>query len=583
MLGPQYILHERFAQAIVAAFGDEYAETDPLIRPAQNRQFGDFQSNVAMSLAKRVAAKPRDVAERLVKSLDVRGIAEVRAIAGPGFINLALDDGFLARFALEMLTDPRLAVPVEKHPNPIVLDYSAPNVAKEMHVGHLRSTVIGDALARVLGFLGHRVIRQNHIGDWGTQFGMLLELMLEEGISDAGREYHVGDLNQRYRQAQQRYQSDPDFAERARRRVVELQRADQQTYALWQLLIEESCRHFAEIYERLGVLLSLDDVRGESAYNDRLADVVTELDGRGLLAESDGARCVFPEGFSGRDGEPLPLIVQKSDGGYLYATTDLAAIRYRINELDANRLVYVTDARQKQHFAMVFAVAKQAGWVSEDVQLEHVPFGMVLGEDGRPLKTRSGENVKLIDLLNEAEQRATAIVTEKNPELVGEQRTRVGHVVGIGALKYADLSNDRTKDYVFSWDRMLAMDGNTAPYLQYAYARICSIFRKAETDLKTWVPPDRLVINESAERELVMRLGQFAPVVESVGRNLEPHHLCTYLFDLATAFSGFYEQCPVLKASQAQVRESRLALCALSAAVLRQGLNLLGIDVLERM
>lgn len=575
----QSLLIDRFRSALVAAFGDAHAGVDPMIRPTGNPRFGDYQANVAMSLARLVGSKPREVAQRLVDALQVNDLCDKVEIAGPGFINLFLSGQFLGTMARTMADDPRLGVAPAAARETVVVDYSGPNAAKEMHVGHLRSTIIGDSIVRVLSFLGHRVIRQNHIGDWGTQFGMLIEYLLDQGWTlSEGRS--IEDLNALYRQAKEKFDRDPTFADRARKRVVLLQRGDELTRSVWQRLIAESLAHFNEVYRRLGVLLTDDDVRGESFYNDMLPETVAELEKLGLTRESEGALCVFLPGFVGTDGKPLPLIVRKSDGGYLYATTDLAALRYRVRVLRAQRLIYVTDARQKQHFAMVFKTAEMAGWLT-GVRAEHVPFGAVLGEDGKPFKTRSGETIRLMDLLDEAEERALAIVTEKDPTLDEATRRHVAHVVGIGAIKYADLSSDRVKDYVFSWERMLSFDGNTAPYLQNAYVRIRSIFRKAGLS----GPPTgaEVRVEQPTERALVLSLLQFPTVIDTVAESLEPHRLCTYLYELASAYHQFYEQCPVLSAPDPAVRDSRLVLCDLTARTLAQGLSLLGIDVVERM
>ena len=581
MKTPHDSLSERFAAALTQAFGEDYAEVDPLIAPAQNPKFGDYQANVAMSLAKRLGQKPRDIAQQIVDALEVSDLCDQPpAIAGPGFINLTCSADYLARLAADAVDDQRLGIAPVDDPMKIVVDYSGPNVAKEMHVGHLRSTVIGDAIARTLDFLGHDVVRQNHLGDWGTQFGMLIEYLVEQGAEQLDT-LNIPDLNRMYQQAKQRFDADADFADRARQRVVLLQGGDQHTLHVWQLLVAESKKHFNAVYGRLNVTLADNDIRPESSYNDALPGVVQSLEKAGMTSLSDGAVCVFMDQFKGSDDEPLPMIIRKSDGGYLYATTDLAALRYRIGELEARRIIYVTDARQKQHFAMVFAAVKQAGWAGDEVSLEHVPFGTILGPDNKPFKTRSGDTVKLVDLLDEAEQRAAAIVAEKNPELSEGDRTQVARVVGIGAVKYADLSGDRVKDYVFAWDRMLAMDGNTAPYLQYAYARIQSIFRKAEIDAATL--PAAVQVEHEAERALVLKLVQLGPVVASVAQTLEPHRLCTYLYELAAVFSSFYEKCPVLRADNDAQKQSRLVLCKLTANTLKQGLDLLGIDVLERM
>ena len=586
MLDPQTELVQRFSDAIAAAFGAEHADVDPLIKAATNPEFGDYQANVAMSLAKQIKQKPRDVATAIADALDVGDLFDHPEIAGPGFINLRLKREYLGRCAVALEADERLGVALADNPQRVVVDYSGPNVAKEMHVGHIRSTVIGDALVRVLDFLGHQVIRQNHLGDWGTQFGMLIEHMADTDATAQAESFHVSDLNALYRQSQESFDADAAFAERARQRVVKLQSGDGETLALWRMLIDESYRHFSEIYDRLNVRLTESDVQGESAYNDLLNEVVVDLDASGLTQVSDGAVCAFPDGFKGRDGEPLPLIIQKSDGGFLYATTDLAALRHRIRDQAAQRIIYVTDARQRQHFAMVFKTAEMAGWLDGGVRLDHVPFGTILGEDRTPFKTRSGDTVKLSDLLDEAEQRAEAIVRAKNPDLPTAQYERVAHVVGIGAMKYADLSSDRVKDYVFNWDRMLAMDGNTAPYLQYACARIKSIFAKAEIDpaqMRSAVSPGDVTITHAAEKALILKVLQLGVAVQSVGETLEPHRLCTYAYELVTTFSTFYESCPVVAAASDAQRRSRLILCDLTGRTVRLALELLGIDVLDRM
>ena len=590
MPDPQIILAPLVRRAIGLAFGSAVPDADaidPIIRAAANPEFGDYQANVAMSLAKTLGQKPRDVAQKILEKLEWQGVCdELPGVAGPGFINFKLGRGFLEKQAAAMAADERLAVAQPTQPQTIVVDYSGPNVAKEMHVGHLRSSVIGDAIARVLDFQHNHVIRQNHLGDWGTQFGMLIEYMahrnadVAQGKESAGAQ--ISDLNQLYREAKQRFDSDETFAKHARQRVVSLQAGDEDTLEAWRCLIDESKRHFNEVYHRLGVTLTDADVRAESFYNPMLADVVAELEARGLASVSDGAVCVFPPGFVTQEGNPLPLIVRKSDGGYGYGTTDLAALRYRIRELHAQRIVYVTDARQKQHFAMVFKVAEMAGWTA-GVKIEHVPFGTILGEDNKPFKSRSGDTVKLADLLDEAEERAAAVIREKNPDLPAEVQKSVAHAVGIGAIKYADLCNDRIKDYVFSWDRMLSFDGNTAPYLQNAYVRIKSIFRKAEAQSLPPANSGAIQAAEPAERALALKLLQLSGVVDAVAQSLEPHRLCTFLYELASLFHHFYEKCPVLAAPDAATRDSRLALCNLTAHVLKQGLGLLGIAVIEQM
>jgi arginyl-tRNA synthetase len=577
MPDPKSELSRRFRAAIAAAFGDELADTDPLIRPSS---FGDLQANVAMSLAKQLGRPPREVAAAIVERLDAGDLSERVEVSGPGFVNVTLHDDWIAGQAEKLAADERLGIALADRPETVVVDYSAPNAAKEMHVGHLRSTVIGDALTRVLGFLGHRVIRQNHIGDWGAPFGMLIEHLIDIGAADAGADWSVGDLNLFYQQAREKFDSDPDFAERARRRVVALQSGEEATLALWRQLVDESMRHFRAIYERLRVLLTDDDVDAESRYNPVLPEVVAELEAEGLLEESRGALCVFPPGFTGRDGERLPLIVRNSLGAYNYVTTDLAAVRKRVREFGATRLVYVVGSPQALHFSMVFAASAMAGWLDEDHRAQHAQFGSVLGADGKMLRTRSGDPIKLIDLLDEADQRAAKIVEDRG-ELDAATRSAVARAVAMGALKYFDLSFQRERDYVFDWDRMLSFDGNTGPYLQYAVTRIHSIFRRAGVDPAA-AATARIVLAEPAERALALKLLGLGEVVAAVAETLEPHRLCTYLFELATAFTDFYEACPVLQADQ-PVRESRLALCSLVARSLTLGLDLLGIQVPERM
>jgi arginyl-tRNA synthetase len=573
---PKSELSSRFRAALAAAFGDELASTDPLIRPSS---FGDFQANVAMSLARTLGRPPREVAAAIVEHLDVDDLCERVEVSGPGFVNLTLRSGWIAGQASALAGDERLGVAPAARPETVVVDYSAPNVAKEMHVGHLRSTVIGDALARLLGFLGHRVIRQNHIGDWGAPFGMLIEHLVDIGEAEPGAELSVGDLNVFYQQAREKYDGDPDFAERARRRVVALQGGDPTTLALWRQLFEESMRHFDAIYDRLGVLLTDDDIDPESRYNPVLPHVVAELEAKGLTEVSQGALCVFPPGFKGRDGERLPLLIRYSHGGYGYATTDLAALRMRVREFGATRMVYVVGSPQALHFSMVFATGRMAGWL-DGHRAEHAQFGSILGADGKMLRTRSGDPVKLVDLLDEADERAAKIVQDRG-ELDPRTRATVARAVAMGALKYFDLSFQRERDYVFDWDRMLAFDGNTGPYLQYAVTRIRSIFRKAGIDDQQ-ASSGRIALREPAERALALKLLGLGEAVDAVAVTMEPHRLCTYLFELATAFTDFYEACPVLQADE-PTRASRLALCALVARTLTLGLDLLGIQVPERM
>jgi len=576
MADPLLALVSPFRRAIVGAFGDEHERADPALRRSDR---ADYQANVALALSKVVGGRPRDVAAEIVKHLDVSQMVERVEIAGPGFINLTLDAHFLSHSVTELAADSRLGVAPVAAPETVVIDYSSPNVAKEMHVGNLRSTIIGDALSRVLEDVGHRVIRQNHLGDWGTPFGMLIEHLLDLGTG-AGAVPSITDLNAFYREARAKFDSDPAFADRARRRVVLLQSGDERTLAQWRVLVDASKRYFAAIYEALSVKLTESDIAGESLYNPMLPEIVAELEQKALTVVSDGALCVFPPGFPGRDNEPLPLIVRKQDGGYGYATTDLAAVRYRVATLGAQRIIYVVGAPQSQHLAMVFKTAQMAGWLVPPARAEHVAFGSVLGADRKMFKTRSGESVRLIDLLDEAKERALAIVTEKNPSLDETTRAAVARAVGIGAVKYADLSSDRIKDYMFDWSRMLAFDGNTAPYLQYAHARIGSIFRRGEVDASDLGP---IALRAPAERALGLGILGFGTVVHEVAVTLQPHRLCTYLYELSTAFSAFYEACPVLKASTDSERQSRMALSRLTARVLAHGLDLLGIEVPERM
>ncbi|MCF0096130.1 arginine--tRNA ligase [Micromonospora sp. MH99] len=567
------LLTDRLGPAFATAAG---VPVNPVVRRSPR---ADFQSDAALALARRVGRPPRDIAAEVLEYADLADVCSVAEVSGPGFLNLTVADAALAGLVSALATDPRLGVPVSAEPETVVIDYSAPNVAKEMHVGHLRSTVIGDAASRLLEWLGHRVLRANHLGDWGTPFGMLIEHLADLGEAEAAREMSMGDLDSFYKAARVKFDADEAFAERSRLRVVALQGRDPMTLRLWRLLVEQSERYFLTVYDMLDVTLTERDFHGESSYNDLLTAVVEDLGRLGLLRESDGAACVFPPGSVGRDGEPLPLIVRKSDGGYGYAATDLAAIRQRTGTLGATRLLYVVGLPQRRHFEMVYAVAAQAGWLSPPARAVHVGFGSILGSDGRMLRSRVGGSVKLVGLLEEAIARATALARERNPDLNKAEAAEVGRAVGIGAVKYADLSNDRHRDYVLDWERMLSLDGNTAPYLQYAYSRIQSIFRRAGTA----APPHAVVsLAEPAERALAFELVGFGRVVGEVAENLEFHHLAGYLYRLAAAFSAFYERCPVLRAEE-PVRDSRLVLCDLTARVLRQGLHLLGIRTPERM
>jgi arginyl-tRNA synthetase len=549
---------------------------DPVLRPSDH---ADFQANGALALAKRLGRKPRDLAEELVAAASFDDLCEKVEVSGPGFINLTLSGSFIAAQVSVLSADPRLGVETAESER-VVVDYSSPNVAKEMHVGHLRGTVIGDALCRILTFVGHDVVRENHVGDWGTNFGMLIEHLVDLGEENAVKELSMGDLDSFYRQARASF-DDETFGDRSRRRVVLLQSDDEETLRLWRILVAESVKYFDEVYSKLGVLLTDDDIVGESFYNAMLPGIVEDLEARGLLVESDGARCVFPPGFTNRNGDPLPLIVQKSDGGYGYAATDLAAIRDRVDRIGAHRILYVVGAPQSQHLEMVFATAAMAGWLTNGVEATHVAFGSVLDADRKMFRTRSGDRVQLVDLIDEAVERAGAAVAERNPDLDAEKRAAVAQMLGIGAIKYADLSTDRARDYIFDWERMLAFEGNTAPYLQYAHARIRSIFRRG--NLAVPAPGLVPVLAEPAERALALVLLGFADAVTSTLSAWNPSRLCAYLFDLATTFTGFYENCPVLKAPTDELRESRLALSDLTARVLAQGLALLGIIAPDQM
>jgi arginyl-tRNA synthetase len=560
-----------------SAFDSVEVGADPVLRPSDH---ADFQANGVLALAKRQGRNPRELAVEIVGAASLDDLCEKVEVSGPGFVNLTLAPSFIAAQTAALASDGRLGVRVAETET-VVVDYSAPNVAKEMHVGHLRGTVIGDALCRMLTLAGHDVQRENHIGDWGTPFGMLIEHLIDVGEEKAVRELSVGDLDTFYRQARASFDGDEVFRERSRRRVVLLQSGDEETLRMWRILVAESVRYFDEVYTKLGVLLTDADIVSESFYDPMLADVVRDLDALGLLVESDGALCVFPPGFTNRNGDPLPLIVQKSDGGFGYAATDLAAIRDRVTRIGATRLLYVVGSPQAQHLEMCFAAAAMAGWLHDGVQAAHVSFGMVLDADHKMFKTRSGQRVRLVDLIDEAIERAGMAVAEKNPELEAAAREAVARMLGVGAIKYADLSTDRTRDYIFDWERMLAFEGNTAPYLQYAHARIRSIFRRGEIDVPA--PGDPPMLTEPPERELALSLLGFPDAVSSALSSWSPSRLCTYLFDLATTFTRFYETCPVLKAPTDELRHSRLALSDLTARVLSEGLGLLGIDAPDQM
>ncbi|MGH3262296.1 MAG: arginine--tRNA ligase, partial [Trebonia sp.] len=573
MTDPQQVLGARVRDALVAAFGADYAGADPLIRASQ---FADFQSNAALPLAKKLGKAPRDIANEIVGHLNVDGVAEPPAVSGPGFINFKLSDAWIAEQASAVLADPRLGTPRNSQPKTTIVEYSSPNIAKEMHVGHLRSTIVGDAIARVTEYVGDHVIRDNHVGDWGTPFGMLIEHLVDVGEGSPETGLLRTDPNAFYQAARVKFDSDPAFAARARERVVQLQSGkDPATMQLWQDLVNMSKAYLRDTYERLRVTLTDDDIRGESFYNDLLPGVADDLIAKGLARISDGALCAFPTGFTNREGTALPVIIRKSDGGYNYSSTDLATVRYRVDKLNVDRAVYVVGSDQALHFRMIFAVAKEAGWLPADKDFAHAQIGMVQGKDGQRLRTRAGDNVKLSDLLTEGVERARALLDAAERDNEGLDLDAIAEDVGIGAIKYADLSTSRDSAYIFDWERMISFKGNTGPYLQYATTRIRSIFRKAGIDEDT--PGGPIVVTEPAERGLALRLLGFGSVVTQVADNAEPHQLCAYLFEVASLFTTFYEQCPVLKADDEEVRQSRLSLCAATGRVLTTGLDLLGV------
>lgn len=558
------------------------ADLPALIAPGKKVGFGDYQANCAMGAAKAMGTNPRELAAKIVAQLQLDDIASNIEIAGPGFINIDLKPEWLGQQLATAEADPRLNVAQVSDPQTVVIDYSGPNLAKEMHVGHLRSTIIGDALARLLAFQGHNVVRQNHVGDWGTQFGMLIA-ELEEQLG-ANREAHMAlkDLEVFYQQAKKHFDDDPAFADKARNYVVRLQSGDQEILKLWQQFKDISLHHSTEIYQKLNVTLTDADVRGESSYNDDLAPLVKELQDQGLAVESEGAQVVFLPELADKDGNPSPVIIQKQGGGYLYATTDLAALRYRASKLKASRVMYFIDARQSLHMQQVFTLARKAGFVGNDVSLEHHAFGTMMGADGKPFKTRTGGTVKLAELLDEAIERAGNVVREKNNDLPAEEMAEISRKVGIGAVKYADLCKTRTNDYIFNWDTMLSFEGNTAPYLQYAFTRVQSIFRKAGVNPQALT--STIVIESEQEKALAIKLLQFSETLDQVARDAMPHLLCTYLYEVASLYMSFYEACPILKEGiAAEIRDSRLRLCHLVAQTLAQGLDLLGIEVMEKM
>ncbi|KAB8307916.1 arginine--tRNA ligase [Erwinia endophytica] len=573
----QAILSEKVSQAMIAAGAT--ADCEPQVRQSAKVQFGDYQVNGIMTVAKKLGKAPRKLAEEVLTHLDLQGMASKVEIAGPGFINLFLDPAWLARQVDSVVNAPRLGItPVT--PQTVVIDYSAPNVAKEMHVGHLRSTIIGDAAVRTLEFLGHKVIRANHVGDWGTQFGMLIAF-LEKQQNEHHDDLALADLESFYREAKRTYDEDPVFAERARGYVVKLQGGDEYCRKMWKKLVDITMSQNQLAYERMNVTLTRQDVMGESLYNDMLPGIVADLKAKGLAVESEGAIVVFLDEYKNKDGEPMGVIIQKKDGGYLYTTTDIACAKYRYETLHADRVLYYIDSRQHQHLQQAWAIVRKAGYVPDSVPLEHHAFGMMLGKDGKPFKTRAGGTIKLSDLLDEAVERATRLVSEKNPEMPADELQRLANIVGIGAVKYADLSKNRTTDYIFDWDNMLAFEGNTAPYMQYAYTRVLSVFRKAGIDEAAVT--GKTVLSEERESALAVRLLQFEETITQVARDGTPHVMCAYLYDLAGLFSSFYEHCPILSANDETTKQSRLTLALLTARTLKQGLETLGIETVERM
>ena len=558
------------------AFDTVEPGADPVLRTSER---SDYQANGVMALAKRLGRTPREVAEEIVAHADLEGLARVE-VAGPGFLNLTLDGSLLEVQLVALLRDERLGISPASPAKRVVIDYSSPNVAKEMHVGHLRSSDIGDALARMYRFAGHDVIARNHVGDWGTPFGMLIEHLLDLGEDEAIASLSIGDLDSFYREARTKFDAQDAFKERSRQRVVILQAGDVETLRLWRILVDQSIAYFDLVYAELDISLTAADVVGESYYNNVLASVVSDLEAAGLLAESGGAMCVFPPGFTNREGEPLPLIIQKRDEGYGYAASDLAAVRDRVENLHADEMLYVVGVPQSQHLEMVFAVARLAGWLPETVRCEHVTFGNVLGADRKMFKTRSGETVKLAALLAEAIEKADAVLRERNTDLLELERAHLAVQIARAAIKYADLSTDRQHDYVFDLDRMITFEGDTGPYLQYAHARLRSIFRRLGGP---WSPSSvTFTLDGAQERTLALGLLAFPEAFNAALANLQPHRLCVYLFDLAQRFTAFYDACPVL-ASEGALREERLALCDLTARTLALGLSVLGIEAPEQM
>ena len=574
----QSILSEKIKQAMIAAGAD--AQCEALVRQSGKVQFGDYQANGIMPAAKKLGLNPREFAQNVLDKADLQDIAEKTEIAGPGFINIFLKNTWLAENINRAVQDPKLGVH-NPEKQTVVVDYSSPNVAKEMHVGHLRSTIIGDAVVRTLEFLGNHVIRANHVGDWGTQFGMLIAY-LEKMENEHASEMELSDLEAFYRAAKKHYDEDPVFAEKARNYVVKLQSGDEYCRTMWQKLVKITMQQNQHNYDRLNVTLTDKDVMGESLYNPMLPGIVEDLKKQGLAVEDDGALVVYLDEFKNKDGDPMGVIVQKKDGGFLYTTTDIAAAKYRYETLKAHRALVFSDTRQSQHMQQAWLITRKAGYVPDSFQLEHKNFGMMLGKDGKPFKTRSGDTVKLADLLDEAIERAGVLISQKSTALSDQEKADVIEAVGIGSVKYADLSKNRTTDYVFDWDNMLSFEGNTAPYMQYAYTRIRSIFNRSQIALSE-VEQAKLSITDEKERALAIKLLQFEEAVQVVGKDGTPHVLCAYLYELAGAFSSFYEHCPILNHDDQQVKLSRLKLALLTERTLKQGLDLLGIKTVEKM
>ena len=574
----QSILSEKIKQAMIAAGAD--AQCEALVRQSGKVQFGDYQANGIMPAAKKLGLNPREFAQSVLDKAELQDIAEKTEIAGPGFINIFLKNTWLAENINRAVQDPKLGVH-NPEKQTVVVDYSSPNVAKEMHVGHLRSTIIGDAVVRTLEFLGNHVIRANHVGDWGTQFGMLIAY-LEKMENEHASEMELSDLEAFYRAAKKHYDEDPVFAEKARNYVVKLQSGDEYCRTMWQKLVKITMQQNQHNYDRLNVTLTDKDVMGESLYNPMLPGIVEDLKKQGLAVEDDGALVVYLDEFKNKDGDPMGVIVQKKDGGFLYTTTDIAAAKYRYETLKANRALVFSDTRQSQHMQQAWLITRKAGYVPDSFQLEHKNFGMMLGKDGKPFKTRSGDTVKLADLLDEAIERAGVLISQKSTALSEQEKADVIEAVGIGSVKYADLSKNRTTDYVFDWDNMLSFEGNTAPYMQYAYTRIRSIFNRSQIALSE-VEQAKLSITDEKERALAIKLLQFEEAVQVVGKDGTPHVLCAYLYELAGAFSSFYENCPILNHDDQQVKLSRLKLALLTERTLKQGLDLLGIKTVEKM